>query len=117
MTADVYDVAWVCHEANRAWCAANGDRSQVAWEEAEPWQRDSAVQGVYFAIANPDAPASAQHEAWWASKIADGWVYGPVKDAALKTHPCCAPWEGLDPIQQAKDRLFRAIVQALAWPR
>jgi hypothetical protein len=25
------------HEANRAWCEANGDHSQRDWQSAEPW--------------------------------------------------------------------------------
>lgn len=107
-------IARVCHEANAAWCRTHGDMSQLTWESAAQWQRDSAVAGVQFALANPDAPASAQHDAWSADKIAAGWKYGPVKDAEKKAHPCLVAFEELPPPQQAKDRLFRAIVHALA---
>lgn len=107
-------IAQVCHEANRAWCEVNGDQSQKTWDEAEAWQRDSAIKGVRFAIDNPDAPDSAQHDAWSRDKFADGWVYGEVKDAAKKTHPCLVPFDALPPMQQAKDRLFRAIVKSLS---
>ena len=44
-------------------------------------------------------------------KIADGWVYGKIKDAELKTHPCCVPYEQLPVEQRAKDYIFRAIVK------
>jgi hypothetical protein len=44
---------------------------------------------------------------------ADGWRYGKVKDPARKTHPTL-PWDELPAEQQLKDRLFIAIVQALA---
>src|SRR5689334_12100829 len=81
-------IARVCHEANKAWCEANGDSSQVPWAYAPQWQRESAVTGVQFALANSDAPASAQHDAWMADKISDGWKYGDTKDPDLKTHPC-----------------------------
>ena len=27
-------IAMICHEANRAYCAANGDESQPSWNEA-----------------------------------------------------------------------------------
>lgn len=108
----VADIAMVCHEANRAWCIANGDLSQKLWHEAEPWQRDSALNGVAFALANPNAPDSAQHEAWMADKIRDGWKYGDVKDADAKTHPCIVPFDQLPEFQQKKDVLFRAIVNA-----
>lgn len=115
MTPDLVSIiARICHEANRAWCSANGDPSQVAWEEAPTWQRDSAIKGVEFALANPDAPDSAQHDAWMADKIADGWVYGEMKDAAAKTHPCLVPFDQLPPEQQIKDRLFRNIVRTFA---
>jgi hypothetical protein len=106
-------IAMLCHEANRVWCALNGDSSQKFWIDAEEWQRESAKKGVEFAIANPDAPASAQHQAWSDDKIANGWKYGPVKDAELKTHPCLVPFEELPEYQQKKDKLFKAIVAAL----
>jgi hypothetical protein len=106
-------VAIACHEANRVWCLANNDESQKHWEDAEQWQRDSAIKGVEFAIANPDAADSAQHDAWMNDKIKDGWVYGEKKDAEAKTHPCIVPFEELPEFQQKKDKLFRAIVNAL----
>jgi hypothetical protein len=31
---------------------------------------------VEFKLDNPDADHDAQHNAWMADKIADGWVYG-----------------------------------------
>lgn len=107
-------IAQVCHEANRAYCFVTGDASQKSWEEAEQWQRDSAVKGVEFAIANPSAPPSAQHESWVAQKVADGWKYGPVKDPEKKEHPCIIPYDGLPEFQQRKDSLFRAVVAALS---
>lgn len=112
MTANL--IARVCHEANRAYCQTIGDNSQLPFDEAAQWQRDSAVQGVLWRIENPDAPASAQHDAWAADKSADGWVYGDVKDADKKTHPCLVPYDELPQEQRAKDALFVAIVQALA---
>lgn len=107
-------IAFVAHEANRAWCAANGDASQPAWADAPDWQKDSARAGVRFHLANPDAEASASHDEWLRHKIADGWVYGPVKAPDQKQHPCMVPFDQLPPVQQAKDRLFRATIHALA---
>jgi len=106
-------IATVCHQANKAWCEANGDNSQKDWNEAEQWQRDSAVKGVEFRLDNPDAPESVQHDAWMADKIEDGWIYGEKKDADLKTHPCLVPFDQLPEFQQKKDKLFTAIVDAL----
>ncbi len=108
------DIAKVCHEANRAYCAGIGDISQLPWDKAEEWQRTSAVNGVSFVIANPDAPASANHDSWLDEKVADGWVHGSVKDAEAKTHPCIVPFEQLPIEQQRKDALFKAVVQSIA---
>ena len=105
-------VARIAHEVNRAWCAFNGDHSQPAWEDAPEWQRKSAINGVAFHHANPEAGDSASHNSWMAEKIADGWVYGEVKDPDTKTHPCIVDFEHLPPAQQFKDRLFRTIVHA-----
>ena len=106
-------IAIICHEANRAFCSINGDDSQSSWYGAEEWQRQSAIKGAEFAASNPDAPASAQHDAWMKDKLDDGWKFGPLKDAAKKEHPCLVPFESLPEFQQKKDHLFKAIVKAL----
>lgn len=108
------DIARVCHEVNRGYCAALGDTSQVPWEEAPDWQRQSAIKGVEFNLANPDAPPSHSHDSWLAEKRATGWKYGPVKDAEKKEHPCFVPYEELPAEQKAKDYLFKATVRALS---
>ena len=107
-------IAMVCHEANKGYCEAIGDMSQKSWADAEQWQRTSAVNGVAFALANPAAPASSQHDAWLRDKAADGWKYGPVKDPAKKEHPCFVPYEQLPIEQRLKDSLFKAVVRALS---
>lgn len=106
-------IAEVCHEANKKWCEENGDYSQKHWNDAEQWQRESAIKGVDFKLNNPDAKHDAQHNAWMQDKINDGWVYGKVKDAENKTHHCIVPFEELPLFQQKKDALFCAIVDAL----
>lgn len=60
VTEDVRSIARVCHEANKAFCAAHGDHSQKEWEYAEVWQRESAIKGVIFAQAGTNGP-DAQH--------------------------------------------------------
>lgn len=47
-------------------------------------------------------------------KVNDGWVYGEVKDADKKTHPCIVPYNELPEFQKKKDHLFIAIVKALS---
>jgi hypothetical protein len=109
----IASIAKVAHEANRAWCEVNGDHSQMKWNDASGWQRNSAIEGVKFHLKNPDAGDSASHDNWMKQKINEGWVYGEVKDPEKKTHPCIVPFDQLPEVQQKKDALFRAIVHAL----
>jgi RyR domain len=109
---NVEQIARICHETNRAYCQTIGDESQKTWELADQWQRDSAIRGVEYALANPNAPASAQHDAWLSDKARDGWKYGPVKDAEKKEHPCFVSYSELPIEQRLKDHLFKAIVRA-----
>jgi len=109
----IEDVAKICHEANKALCETQGDNSQKSWDDAEQWQRDSAIKGVQFKIDNPDASPEEQHESWCKAKLDDGWVYGPAKDAELKHHPCLVNYAELPADQQAKDHLFVGITTQL----
>lgn len=106
-------IAKICHEVNRAYCAALGDNSQPAWEEAPEWQRKSAVTGVEFTLANPNAAASDSHESWLREKALDGWRYGPVKNPTTKEHPCFVPYLELPVEQRTKDYLFQAVVRSV----
>lgn len=106
-------IAQVCHEANKKWCEINGDYSQKHWEEAEPWQRESAIIQVQFRLSNPNAGNDVQHISWMQEKVDAGWVYGVTKDSEAKTHPCIVPYEQLPKFEQQKDALFCAIVDAL----
>lgn len=104
-------IAQVCHEANRAYCATLGDHSQKSWAEAPEWQRSSARMGVDLHMMGDFGP-EASHVAWMRNKISEGWVHGLVKDEVAKTHPCIIPFDGLSKEQQHKDVLFRAIVHS-----
>lgn len=103
--------AKAAHECNRAFCVAIGDNSQVTWEWAEQWQRDSAVNGVKGVI-NGDGPVES-HITWCNQKYADGWKHGLVKDAGLKTHPCLVPYNDLPEEQKAKDAVYVTVVKAV----
>ena len=109
----VEQIAKVAHEINRAYCQALGDLSQLPWELAPPWQRESAIKGVQFHVMNPVAGPEASHESWMRQKLNDGWVYGAVKDETKKTHPCIVEYDQLPVEQRAKDHLFKAVVAQL----
>jgi hypothetical protein len=119
---NVEQIAKVCHEANRAYCATIGDLSQTEWEAAPEWQRQSAIHGVEFhmqrhetqdaSMTNLVPDPAASHRNWLKEKLADGWKYGPVKDPEKKEHPCCVPFEKLPLEQKMKDYIFSHIVLA-----
>lgn len=107
------NIAQFCHNVNKVYCECLGDSTQVEWNIAPQWQKDSAIKGVEFHIANPKASDSASHESWLEQKRQDGWQYGTVKDVEKKLHPCFVPFECLPVEQQIKDALFRSNVNIL----
>lgn len=115
---NIEQIARIAHETNRAYCASIGDDSQPSWDDAPEWQKDSARNGVRFhlaAHAEGRTPSpSASHDSWLEQKRADGWSYGPVKDATLKQHPCFVSYDELPVEQRLKDYLFGHVVAAFA---
>lgn len=108
-------IAAVAHAANRALTKTLQDVPlQPEWESAPDEMIRSSVQGVVWRLNNPTAPASAQHEEWCRSKIEDGWKWGASKDSELKLHPALVPYEVLPAGVQLKDKVFTAIVLAMA---
>lgn len=107
------DIAEVCHEANRVIQRLVDDPVvSPVWEEAPEWQILANIEGVRGALRGNTPEAS--HESWLEHRLADGWVYGPEKDEAAKTHPCLIPYDELPPQQRIKDVLFVGIVRALS---
>jgi hypothetical protein len=107
----VEDIARVVHEANNAMQAIIGEPVNPGWDQAPDWQRWSSIEGVRDALQG--LAADEHHECWVRAMRRAGWTYGPAKDPEAKTHPMMVPFEELPPLQQAKDRLFLAIVSAL----
>jgi hypothetical protein len=99
------------HEVNRAYCISVGDTSQVSWEEAPQWQRDSVLPQV-LAVLNGATPKKL-HDMWMQHKKQSGWKYGPVKDAEKKEHPCMMPYNDLPEIEKVKDMLFHSTVKSV----
>lgn len=106
-------IAEMCHENNRAYCHALGDYSQAPWRMLSEELRTSAIHGVSFHLAHPDATPEDSHKSWMKEKTENGWKYGPVKDLVKKEHPCFVPYGQLPIEQRVKDYLFTAIVDTL----
>ena len=113
---DIEQIATVCHEANRAYCSTLGDSSQLPWNEAPDWQRESARKGVIFHVhelrSGRQPFPSRSHENWLKEKAEAGWKYGPVKDVEKREHPCFLPYDQLPNEQKLKDFIFVGIVRA-----
>jgi len=109
----IQKVAQVMHETLRAWQKANGQAPAPSWSRAPKWMKDASVASVAWRVSNPNAPASAQHDQWIAQKKADGWKFGKEKDAKKKTHPMMIPYGDLPTLEQRKDALVNAVVDAL----
>lgn len=104
--------AKAAHEANRVFCVAIGDNTQVPWEWAEQWQRDSAVNGVKGVI-NGDGPVESFYT-WRQQKLDEKWKYGLVKDPVKKEHPCLvAHYSELPVEQQKKDDVYVTVVKSV----
>ena len=55
-------------------------------------------------LALTERIAENVHEVWAASRMAQGWTYGPVRDDAKKQTPCLVPYADLTEEEKAYDR-------------
>lgn len=106
-------IAKVFHEALKTYNDGIGSTSLKHWEEAEEWQRESSLEQVQAHLDNPNLPDSWSHDSWMAEKIKKGWTYGLVRNDADKIHPMLVPYEQLPEGEKKKDKLIKAIVEAL----
>lgn len=48
--------------------------------------------------------AENTHEVWAATRIAQGWTYGPERNDGEKKHPCLVPYDELPESEKEYDR-------------
>jgi ryanodine receptor 2 len=48
--------------------------------------------------------AENAHDVWAATRIAQGWSFGPSRDDAAKKHPCLVPYDQLPESEKEFDR-------------
>lgn len=106
-------VASVAHEAVRQLQRILDEQVNFQWESCSPDLQNSAISGVEKILSGEIKRPEDSHESWMRYKASEGWKYGPVKDFAKKEHPDMVPFDQLPSEQQAKDRLFFAIVLVL----
>ena len=80
-------IAKACHEVNKGLCTGLGDDSQLSWDEAPDWQRDSAVHGVE-AVRDQGPDPERTHISWLQEKLDAGWPEDAVR--ARWTERCAA---------------------------
>ena len=51
-----------------------------------------------------DKIAENVHDNWSASRIAEGWTYGPERDDSKKTTPCLVPYSELSETEKSYDK-------------
>lgn len=106
------NIARIVHAANNELRRQLGE-SVTAYEDLKDHEIATVLQGIQKNIENPHMTAEQSHDSWCADKFAQGWVYGKVKDAEAKTHPCLVEYCELPTEQQLKDFLFKGIVTSL----
>jgi ryanodine receptor 2 len=52
--------------------------------------------------------AENSHDVWAATRISQGWTYGPTRDNAKKCHPCLVPYRDLPESEKEYDRRWAA---------
>lgn len=107
-------IARTVHEALRGWIAAHGEKPPPVWQRAPAWMRESSRESVRFALENPDAADSHQHDQWMAQKKRDGWSFAPLRNNDKKHHPMMVPYEDLPDFEKRKDTIVRALTAALS---
>jgi hypothetical protein len=64
----------------------------------------SSVQLSHDILELTEKLASNTHEVWAKERLAQGWVFGPMRDDSLKQHPLLVPYEQLPESEKTYDR-------------
>ena len=95
----------------RGWREANGESSAMTTEYIPA---PISTEGVTLPIeldALIEKLAENNHDHWARQRIEDGWIYGPRRDDALKTHPDLVPYRDVPESEKEYDRI--SVVETL----
>lgn len=105
------------HNMLMHYCKLSGDYGLTEWEDASEQQQADTIRMVKGFLAGGKLPA-AEHAEWYAKKVAQGYVHGPVrnddKDKGPLTNPNLLPYPQLPVYAQMKNILLPTVVFALA---
>ena len=85
------------------WCCYQMGAGQEFNEDINEDQLASLIKGVQAQFDNPNMTPEESHNNWMKMKASQGWVYGPIKDFLMKTHPDMVPYNELPEVERAKD--------------
>lgn len=107
------DIAFIAHETNRAMQALLGDDlPSLPWFWEGRDLRETTIAGVRRVLSG--ITPEENHDQWCLHKRQQGWAYGAEKDIERRLHPCLVPFPALPKAEQAKVKMFYAVVNALA---
>jgi hypothetical protein len=103
-------MARVAHEINKQICILNGEQA-LNYEDMPAY----IIENMEESILNLDEGRTlgSSHSEWLKERIAQGWVYGPVKDTENKISPLICPFEDLTYSQKVKNCIFVGIKNAV----
>ena len=105
------EVAKECHIANNNLMVANSEiPNPVDWNDLDTHTKHMNIESVKKIYDNPNITAKDIHDEWMKNKIKDGWKYGDVKDANLKTHHLIIDFDQMNDIDKMKDQIFIDVV-------
>jgi len=107
------EIAQITHSANRSYQILLGEDPAEHWCQCSDELKASVIDGVNHVLENSNCSPGELHQNWVEFKTSQGWVFGDVKDAEAKTHPCLLPFKDLPEAQQRKDYLFMGIIFCL----
>ena len=87
---------------------------QPPWETLDDDLKDSGIIGVRHALANPGVSHREMWEKWKATRMAQGWTYGPTLNRHGKEHPNLVDDYTRLPVEERrKDELFLETVRLI----
>lgn len=116
---NVEHVAAICHEAVREYEKKIG-LTRPDWVNTSSAQQRGTMAQAQFYLDDPKAQEGDWHDGWFRTQTKAGWKNKDkdgrlvkVKSEDRKEDPLCVPFAQLPMEVQGKERLFRAVVEAL----